>query len=190
MRATRPRASWNAKWLGPLKPLPPTSAATVTESPSRVTLVIASDTWTPMNSLSLQIRIAVGPAKFATLRRQRRQMQRWRETRRCRPCWPHRAHSSRRRVTPCSSASSFRRSSTGVRVRVRPNRKVCPTLQRHHADRNPSRDCVSCRRDPYISRVWAKCLSIANRLTGAMFQRARVPRPTTGANARISKEDT
>ncbi len=60
---TRSPSIVKAKWLGPLKPRPPTCAATTTRSPSIVASVTCSSTATPMNSLSLQPLIASGPRK-------------------------------------------------------------------------------------------------------------------------------
>ena len=61
IRDTSPSRTVNMKWLGPLKPLPPTSAVTVVTSPSVVTSVTVRATSTPMNSLSLHPRMASAP---------------------------------------------------------------------------------------------------------------------------------
>ena len=56
--------SRKVKWLGPLKPLPPTAARTVTAPSADVSAdSTASVTCLPMNSASLQERIAAGPVK-------------------------------------------------------------------------------------------------------------------------------
>ena len=64
MDVTASPSSRKVKWLGPMKPLPPTAARTVTAPSADVSAdSTASVTCLPMNSASLQERIAAGPVK-------------------------------------------------------------------------------------------------------------------------------